>query len=85
MDSEGNPITYRVTEGTTSSMYFRFDGNTLKTNAVLDREAVPTHTFTVLAEDNGQPPKMGFALVRTYSCTVLYLIQTEVCCVWHVG
>lgn len=75
MDPEGNPITYRLTEGTTSSVYFRFDGNTIKTNAVLDREAVPTHTFTVLAEDNGQPPKMGFALV----CTVGVVLIRQKC------
>ena len=77
MDPEGNSITYRLTGGTTSSMYFRFDGNTLKTNAMLDREAVPTHTFTVMAEDNGQPPKMGFALVRTVRRCCIN--QTEVC------
>lgn len=63
IDPENNPITYQLTNGSSSSVYFRFDGNTIKTNARLDREAVATHTFTVLAVDNGQPPKMGFALV----------------------
>ena len=62
-DPENNPITYQLTSGSSSATYFRFDGNTIKTNALLDREAIATHTFTVLAVDNGQPPKMGFALV----------------------
>ena len=77
-DPEGNPIEYRLTGGSTSSMYFRFDGNTIKTNARLDREAVATHTFTVQAVDNGQPPKVGFALVSvTRECyhTVLLIGQ----------
>lgn len=74
MDPENNPITYQLTNGSTSAMYFRFEGNTIKVNVILDREAIATHTFTVLAVDNGQPPKMGFALV---SVIVIFLDVEE--------